>query len=32
VNIAGYSGDMTVDLRDINDVSVFSKRLLPRLY
>ena len=32
VNIAGYSGDMTVDLRDINGVSVFSKRLLPRLY
>ena len=32
VNIAAYSGDMTVDLRDINGVSVFTKRLLPRMY
>ena len=30
VNI-GDGGDLTVDLRDINGVSVFSKRLLPRM-
>ncbi len=32
VNIDGYGADMTVDLRDINGVSVFRKRLQPRLY
>jgi alkaline phosphatase D len=31
VNIHAQSGDMTVDLRDINGVSVFSKRLQPRM-
>ena len=30
VNIDARSGDMTVDLRDINGVSVFSKTLQPR--
>jgi alkaline phosphatase D len=32
VNIDGYSTDMTVDLRDINGASVFSKRLQARWY
>jgi alkaline phosphatase D len=31
VNIAAQSADMTVDLRDINGLSVFSKTLQPRL-
>jgi hypothetical protein len=29
VNIQSYSAELTVDLRDINGVSVFSKTLLP---
>jgi alkaline phosphatase D len=32
VNIQAHSGDMTVDLRDINGGSVFSKTLQPRYY
>ncbi len=32
VNILANSGDMVVDLRDINGVSVFSKTLEPRFY
>jgi alkaline phosphatase D len=31
VNILGQSADMTVDLRDINGISVFSTTLQPRL-
>ena len=31
VNIDAQSGDLTVDLRDINGVSVFSKTLQPRM-
>ena len=31
VNIASQDGDMTVDLRDINGVSVFSRTLQPRV-
>jgi len=31
VNIHAQSADMTVDLRDINGVSVFSRRLQPRM-
>ncbi len=31
VNLAAYSGEMTVDLRDINGSSVFTRRLQPRL-
>ena len=30
VNIDSYSATMTVDLRDINGVSVFSRKLVPR--
>jgi alkaline phosphatase D len=32
VNIHGYGGDLTVDLRDINGASVFSKTLQARMY
>jgi phosphodiesterase/alkaline phosphatase D-like protein len=32
VNIQSHSADLTVDLRDINGMSVFSKTLQPRLY
>jgi alkaline phosphatase D len=32
VNIHSHSADLTVDLRDINGISVFSKTLQPRLY
>jgi alkaline phosphatase D len=32
VNIDAYSAVMTVDLRDIDGVSVFSRKLLPRLW
>jgi alkaline phosphatase D len=31
VNISAQGGDMTVDLRDINGVSVFSRTLQPRM-
>jgi len=31
VNIHGYSRELTVDLRDINGVSVFSKTMQPRM-
>ena len=31
VNISAQGGDMTVDLRDINGVSVFSRTLPPRM-
>jgi alkaline phosphatase D len=30
VNIGGYSGDLTVDLRDITGAPVFSRKLQPR--
>jgi len=32
VNIAAYTGELTVDLRDISGASVFNKRLQPRLF
>jgi alkaline phosphatase D len=32
VNISAYGGEMTVDLRDINGTSVFSRRLSPQWY
>ena len=32
VNIDAYSGVMTVDLRDIAGVSVFSRKLQPRTW
>ena len=32
VNVHSHSADLTVDLRDINGASVFSKALQPRLY
>ena len=32
VNIHAHSAEMTVDLRDINGLSVFSKTLQPRMY
>jgi len=31
VNIRPYSADLTVDLRDINGLSLFSKTLQPRM-
>jgi alkaline phosphatase D len=31
VNIAAQNGEMTVDLRDINGVSVFSRTLQPQM-
>ncbi len=32
VNISAHGGDMTVDLRDINGTSVFSRRLSPQMF
>ena len=32
VNVQAHSGDMVVDLRDLNGASVFSKTLQPRFY
>jgi alkaline phosphatase D len=32
VNISAQSAEMTVDLRDINGLSVFSKTLQPRMH
>jgi len=32
LNISAYSGEMTVDLRDINGLSVFSRRMWPQMH